>query len=71
MEQYDLLTEEGVVQDVRVSGDLGFARGMDTGTASPKDGGDPIEVNTKWVAIYERQADGSWLCICEIGNSNL
>jgi uncharacterized protein (TIGR02246 family) len=71
MEQFDLHVNEGLVQDVRVSGDLGFARGVDTGTASPKDGGDPMEFNTKWVAIYERQADGSWLCICELANSNL
>jgi uncharacterized protein (TIGR02246 family) len=71
MEQYDLHIDEGNVEDVRVSGDLGMARGVDTGAATPKDGGDAVNFDTKWVSIYKRQADGSWLCICEIGNSNL
>ena len=70
-EQYDLHVDEGLVQEVRVSGDLGMARGVDIGTLTAKDGGDSFKFDTKWVAIYERQADGSWLCICEIDNSNL
>ena len=71
MARYDMRVDEGLVQDVRVSGDLGIARGVDTGMATPKDGGEPIAFDTKWVAIYVRQDDGSWLCTCEIGNSNL
>jgi uncharacterized protein (TIGR02246 family) len=71
MELYHLHVEDANIEDVRVSGNLGMARGIDTGTVTPKEGGDAISFSTKWVAIYARQDDGSWLCIREIGNSNL
>ena len=71
MEQYDMQVDESIVEDVRVSGDLGMARGIDIGTITPKEGGDPIKFNVRWVAIYERQADGTWKTICEISNNNI
>jgi uncharacterized protein (TIGR02246 family) len=60
-----------VVDDVRVSGDLAYVRGTGEYTDTPKTGGEPIQGVGKWVAVHQRQPDGSWKMICEIWNSNL
>ncbi|MFA9455087.1 MAG: DUF4440 domain-containing protein, partial [Candidatus Aminicenantaceae bacterium] len=70
LEQYKIDVAEQAVQDVRASGDLGMAWGVEAGSASPKDGGDPIEYDIKWLAIFARQDNGSWVCICDISNRN-
>ena len=71
-EKYDSSQlDSSITEDVRVSGDLAMVRGADTGINTPKGGGEPIKYNQKWVGIFERQPDGTWKCICEIGNSNL
>ena len=70
-EKYDSHVDSSVVEDVRVSGDMAMVRGNDTGTYTTKDGGEPTKYDSKWVCIFERQSDGTWKCICEIGNSNL
>ena len=62
--------DSSIAEDVRVSGDLAMVRGADTGINTPKGGGEPIKYNIKWVGIFERQPDGTWKCICEIGNDN-
>ncbi len=59
------------VDEVLSSGDLAVARGMYTGTSTPKAGdllanSDP----TKWVGVYKRQPDGSWKCAFDIWNSD-
>ena len=70
----DELNEEhvdsSVVEDVRVSGDLGVARGKDTGTTTPRNGGKPEQYDLKWLIAFERQSDGSWKCIYEMWNDN-
>jgi len=70
-EKYDSHVDSSVVEDVRVSGDLAMVRGVDTDIFTPEAGFEPIKYNSKWVGIFERQPDGTWKCICEIGNSNL
>jgi uncharacterized protein (TIGR02246 family) len=70
-EAYDAHCESSVVKDVRVCGDMAVVRGNDTGTGTPKDGGETFRYDSKWVAVFERQADGKWKVIWEIGNSNL
>jgi ketosteroid isomerase-like protein len=62
--------ESSVTEDVLVYGDLAVARGTDTGTTTPKVGGEPIKYNIKWVIAYERQSDGTWKCVYEIWNDN-
>ena len=69
--KFDTHGDISVVEDVRVSGDLAMVRGNDSGTYTLKGGGEPTKYDSKWVAIFERQPDGTWKCICEIGNSNL
>jgi len=59
---------DNVVEDVKVDGDLAFMRGVNTGSLIPKDGGEPIPAIGKWVAVYKRQADGSWKVIADIYN---
>lgn len=70
---FDEFTSEGVstVGDVRVSGELGYARGTFEATNTPKAGGEPVVENSKWIIVHQRQSDGSWKIICEIWNSNL
>lgn len=60
-----------VVEDVRVSGDLAVARGIDTGTTTPKGGGEPARYSLKWLIVLERQSDGAWKWTHEIWNENL
>jgi ketosteroid isomerase-like protein len=59
---------DNVAKDVYVDGDLAFMRGTNTGTFTPKAGGEPIPAIGKWLAVFKRQVDGSWKCICDIYN---
>lgn len=69
-ETYDATCESSVINDVRVCGDMAVVRGNDMGTGTPKEGGESFKYDSKWVAVFERQPDGKWKCIWEIGNSN-
>ena len=60
--------KEAILEDVQVDGDLAFMRGVNTGSLIPKDGGEPIPAIGKWMAVYKRQADGSWKVIADIYN---
>ena len=46
--------------EIQVNGDWSFASGTDSGTVTPKAGGDPIEDSGKFLEIHRRQPDGSW-----------
>ena len=59
-----------VIEDVRVSGDLAVAWGVDTGTTTPKSGGEPVKYNLKWLVVLERQSDGVWKWTYEMWNDN-
>lgn len=65
---FDQFTGENdsVVVDVKVSGDLAFVRGTWTEISTPKAGGESLNLNGSWVAINQKQPDGSWKTICEI-----
>lgn len=56
-------------QAIEGDGDLAYARGTFTLDLAPPDG-DPIAMVGKWQAVYERQADGSWLCVSDIWNTD-
>lgn len=56
-------------QVIAGDGDLAYARGAYTIDLAPPDA-DPVSTVGKWHAIYERQADGSWLCVSDIWNSD-
>ncbi|UCE41707.1 MAG: DUF4440 domain-containing protein [Candidatus Aminicenantes bacterium] len=61
---------DNVGVDAQVDGDLAYMRGTASGNITPKATGEPQEVKSKWMAAYERQADGSWKVICDIYNSD-
>lgn len=56
--------------DVAGQGDLAYARGTYALTANPA-GGQPVEDKGKWLAIYRKQADGSWKLSYDAWNSDL
>lgn len=57
-------------QVVAGDGDLAWARGAYTLDLAPPDA-DPVSMVGKWQAIYERQADGSWVCVSDIWNTDM
>jgi len=62
--------DSSLIEDVRVSGDLAIVRGIDTGTSTPRSGGEPVKYNLKWLTVLERQSDGTWKWIYEMWNDN-
>lgn len=62
--------DSSVVEDVRVSGNLAVARGIDTGTTTLRSGGKPVKFDLKWLIAFERQPDGTWKCLYEMWNDN-
>jgi len=65
-QQLDQFTvqNEGVIVDLKVSGDLAFFRGSWTSINTPKDGGEPLKYNGSYVSVIQKQPDGSWKTIC-------
>ncbi len=57
-------------EEVQVSGDLAFARGTYTVTVTPKAGGESIQLEGKYLVIFQKQPDGSWKAARDIWNSN-
>jgi len=62
--------DSSAVEDVRVFGDIAIAWGIDTGTSTPKSGGDPVKYSLKWLTVLERQSNGTWKWIYEMWNDN-
>lgn len=58
------------VDEVQVTGDWAFERGMYTITLTPKTGGEPMQDIGKYITIYERQPSGAWGMARDIWNSN-
>ncbi len=50
-----------VSDEIVVSGDLAFARGVATSTSTPKDGSAGASSSSRYLHISERQSDGGWL----------
>ena len=59
------------IEETRVAGDWGFARGTYTGTLTSKSGSKTINVDGKYLTIFKRQADGSWKIFRDCYNSNV
>ena len=58
-------------EEVELAGERwAFERGGYTIALSPAAGGAPLRDSGKYVTIYERQADGSWLMARDIWNSD-
>jgi|GEM_PF-942435 len=71
-DQYIHGTVLDVAEDVRVAGDIAFARGTYTTKMTPKVPGAAIfDDKGKWLTAYRRQADGSWKVVIDTWNSDL
>ena len=57
-------------EEVRVAGDLAFARGTYTLSLTPKAGGETTTIDGKYLSILERQTDGSWKFARDCFNDN-
>ncbi len=57
--------------EVGGAGDVAFARGTSSLTATPEGALEPVSDSGKWVAICKRQPDGTWLVTANIWNSDL
>ena len=62
---------DNVVRDAQVFGDWGYSWGDATGTLTPRECGNPMVVDSKWMAVSRRQSDGSWKTYRDIYNSNV
>ena len=60
-----------VAEDIQVDRDLAYMRGTGSGTFTPKAEGEILNIQSKWMAVYKRQADGSWKCIADVFNSDI
>lgn len=57
----------GAYDGFQIVENLATGWGRDTCTETPKSGGESKVVHSRWLAVYERQSDGSWLCSRDIG----
>ncbi len=65
---YDL---DGTTAEVEVAGGWAFTRGTYTITVTPKEEGQPVFIDGKFINILERQPDGSWKMHRSIFKSNV
>ena len=59
-----------ITKEVRTAGDLAFARGTYTLSLTPREEGEIINIDGKYLSILERQADGSWKFSRDCFNNN-
>ena len=59
----------GGYDDFVVRGPIAAGWGRDVCVVTPADGESPTTTYSNWLAVYERQADGSWLCIRDHGEA--
>lgn len=55
--------------EVSRAGDLGYVVGTHKVTVNDAEG-NPVTDRGKWIAIWKKQADGTWKCIEDIWNSD-
>ena len=55
--------------EVSRSGDLAYSHGTAETTVNDAQG-NPVTTRDKWVLVWKKQADGTWKCVAEIGNSD-
>lgn len=56
--------------DTAITGDMGHEHGTYSVTLTPKAGGDAVTNSGKYLVVFERQADGSWLLHHDMDNSD-
>ena len=72
LEGFPTITEfVSTTTEVGGAGDVAFARGTYSLTATPEGALEPVSDSGKWMAICKRQPDGTWLITANIWNSDL
>ncbi len=71
LEPFPPIEYEGTVVEIDGRGDLAFVRGNYSETYTVEGAPEPIHHAGKYVKIWRRQPDGSWLIAVEIWNSDL
>lgn len=61
---------DNVVRDAQVMGDWGYCWGDATGTLTARDGSGTRVIDSKWMSVSRRTADGSWKVYRDIYNGN-
>ena len=69
-EQFNVEPFTSSAEEVEVTDDWAFDRGTYSITLTPKAGGEPAEDSGKFIAIFQRQTDGSWKVARGIWNSD-
>jgi uncharacterized protein (TIGR02246 family) len=64
------LEVENIVEDIVISGEWAYVRGIGKATWSPKSGGEPIHTTSKFMSLNKRQPDGSWKIVWDIWNAD-
>jgi len=67
-ERFDF-EESWTPEETVVSGDLAYQRGTFVVIARPKQGGEESRTTGNFLRIYRRQADGAWLMVRDMFNS--
>ncbi len=62
---------EMVAEETVVTGDWAFQWGSVKGTVRPKETGDSTTMDSTYLYVYQRQADGTWRIARDIYNSNV
>jgi uncharacterized protein (TIGR02246 family) len=69
-EEYQVETELAT-DEVTLLGSWAYVRLRVSGTLTPRQGGDPVRINGKELAVLQRQPDGNWKISRLMGNSNV
>lgn len=64
------ITCAGKYDGFQIVGDLATGWGHDSCSQAPESGGDSETINSRWLAVYERQDDGTWLCSRDISEQS-
>ena len=59
------------LEEVKVAGDWGYARGTYSASITPRAGGETAFLDGKYLTIFKRQPDGSWKLFRDCFNSNV
>ena len=59
-----------IPEEIEVSGDMAFLRGIFTVKITPKERGNTVELTFKAVSLLRRRPEGSWALYCDIWNSD-
>lgn len=68
-EQFDINLQM-TTKDILISGDLAVEWGMVTGKMTPRNGDKELEIDNKYLFVYQRQRDGTWKTAWDIYNEN-